>query len=129
MKNIEYLTAFFKKHNIPKCNINVDFFGGNEDEDMCSITFQDMKSPLNLPISLPDIRFDIDTNLPEYSFNEWMEYRQSNNISYIEWFSKGNLSFPKNIDTSSIKEYQKELTEVINNLEKQLDNIWPKNKG
>ena len=78
MTNVEYIFEFANKHNFPKTECEVVFNAVDDgsgrdiyttDDDIKAVRFD--KSLVENEIKIEDIRFDIDTNLPEDVFNSW----------------------------------------------------------
>ena len=94
MTNVEYIFEFANKHGFPKTECEVVFNAVDDgsgrdiyttDDDIKAVRFD--KSLVENEIKIEDIRFDIDTNLPEDVFNSW----QSDNpeISFRGWIAMG----------------------------------------
>jgi hypothetical protein len=94
MTNVEYIFEFANKHNFPKTECEVVFNAVDDgsgrdiyttDYDIKAVRFD--KSLVENEIKMEDIRFDIDTNLPEDVFHSW----QSDNpdVSFKSWIAMG----------------------------------------
>ena len=108
MKNINYLEVFFKKHKLSG-KIKVKYSSPTTiDEYMTDIIFENGDV-----VNINDIIFDIESDLPEDMYHKWMESRKENDMSFAEWIQTDNHYMPDDIDTTSVKEYQQEMTVVV----------------
>jgi len=90
------------------------------DDYMSDIIFED-----GTVININDIIFDIISLLPEDVVEQWLEARKDKpGLSLSEWMKTDIHYCPKNIDTSSVKEYQKELTVLIDNVKQTIENVF-----
>ena len=125
MTNVEYIFEFANKHNFPKTECEVVFNAVDDgsgrdiyttDDDIKAVRFD--KSLVENEIKMEDIRFDIDTNLPEDVFYAW----QSDNpdVSFKGWIAMGryvpivekNAEFFEELD-SVTKEIQMKLETIF----------------
>lgn len=127
MKNLEYIYIFANKHNFPQsdCEVMFKVFNGEEgkvynvyeyDNDITSVKFD--KSIVENEIKIEDIRFDIDSDLPEDVFFMWQE--NNPDISLKGWIALGeyipgiikNTEFLDEIDALT-KEIEMKLSSVF----------------
>ena len=115
MKNIEYLTKFFKKH-ILSGKIKARYIGSitTEDEYLSEIVFED-----GTILKMNDIIFDIDSDLPVGVFEQWIK---SGDINFPEWIQKSN--YIPDINTSSVKQFQTEMVEIVNDMKQQVSSMF-----
>ena len=131
MTNLEYIYIFANKHNFPQSDCEVMFrvFNGEygkvynvyeHDSDITSVKFD--KSIVENEIKIEDIRFDIDSDLPEDVFFMWQE--NNPDISLKGWIALGeyipgiirNTEFLDEIDALT-KEIEMKLSSVFGNIE------------
>ena len=126
MTNVEYIFLFADKHNFPKTECEVVFNAVDDgsgkdiyttDDDIKAVRFD--KSLVENEIKMEDIRFDIDTNLPEDVFYSW----QSDNpdISFKGWIAMGRYVpiVAKNA------EFFEELDSVTKEIQMKLETLFP----
>ena len=126
MTNVEYIFLFADKHNFPKTECEVLFNAVDDgsvkdiyttDDDIKAVRFD--KSLVENEIKMEDIRFDIDTNLPEDVFYSW----QSDNpdISFKGWIAMGRYVpiVAKNA------EFFEELDSVTKEIQMKLETLFP----
>ena len=119
MKNIEYLEHFFRKHNLSG-KIKVKYnYPVEDDEYMTDITFENGDV-----INIHDVIFDIESELPEDLFEKWMEVKKEKDISFSDWMQTDIHYVPKDMDTSSVEEYQKEMTEIMEKIKNGIDTMF-----
>ena len=125
MTNVEYIFEFANKHNFPKseCEVlfnAVDDGSGNDihttDDDIVSVRFD--KSLVKNEIKIDDIRFDIDSDLPNDVFIKWQE--DNPDMSLIMWVSQGKY-FP---DITKNNNYFNELESITKEIEMKLDSLF-----
>ena len=75
-------------------------------------------------INIGDIIFDIDSDFPEDIAHQWMEPKKKNNISFIDWIQENPNYFPKDMDTSSVRSYQIELENIVNDMKTQITKMF-----
>ena len=125
MTNIEYIFEFANKHNFPKSECEVVFNAVDDgsgrdiyttDDDIIAVRFD--KSLVENEIKMEDIRFDIDSLLPEDVFFEWQKDRPD--ISFKGWISMGRYvpSIIKNSD------YLNELDALTKEIEMKLESMF-----
>ena len=126
MTNVEYIFLFADKHNFPKTECEVVFNAVDDgsgrdiyttDDDIVAVRFD--KSLVEHEIKIEDIRFDIDTDLPEDVFYSW----QSDNpdISFKGWIAMGRYVpiVAKNA------EFFEELDSVTKEIQMKLETLFP----
>ncbi len=119
MKNIDYLELFFRKHKLSG-KIKVKFSSPiASDDTMTDITFENGDVA-----NINDIIFDIESQFPEDLFNKWMEVKRQTNISFTDWMKTDIHYIPSDIDTSSVTEFQQEMTEIIDNVKNSINSIF-----
>jgi hypothetical protein len=123
MTNIEYIFEFAERHNFPKTNCEVVFnsIGGNTnlfaaDDDIISVKFD--KSLVENEIKISDIRFDVDSQLPEDVFFAWQ--KDEPNIPFQAWITMGRY-IPANIQN---KEFFDELELLTKDIEMKLESLF-----
>ena len=125
MTNVEYIFLFAEKHNFPKTECEVVFNAVDDgsgrdiyttDDDIIAVRFD--KSLVENEIKMEDIRFDIDSLLPEDVFFEWQKDRPD--ISFKGWISMGRYvpSIIKNSD------YLNELDALTKEIEMKLESMF-----
>ena len=75
-------------------------------------------------ININDIIFDIDSDFPEDVVEQWLESKRQNDISLIDWIQTNVNYFPKDIDTSSVRNYQIELEGIVNEMKKSINKVF-----
>lgn len=126
MTNVEYIFEFANKHNFPKTECEVVFNAVDDgsgrdiyttDDDIKAVRFD--KSLVENEIKMEDIRFDIDTNLPEDVFYAW----QSDNpdVSFKGWIAMGR--YVPIVEKNA--EFFEELDSVTKEIQMKLETIFP----
>ena len=126
MTNVEYIFLFAEKHNFPKTECEVVFNAVDDgsgrdiyttDDDIKAVRFD--KSLVENEIKMEDIRFDIDTNLPEDVFYAW----QSDNpdVSFKGWIAMGR--YVPIVEKNA--EFFEELDSVTKEIQMKLETIFP----
>lgn len=119
MKNIDYLELFFRKHKLSG-KIKVKYSSPVVSDDyMTDITFENGDV-----INIHDIIFDIESEFPEDVVDIWLEEKRKNNISLVDWIQTDTHYIPKNIDKSSVEEFQKEMTVLVDDVKKSINKIF-----
>jgi len=120
MKNIEYLEEFFRKHKLSG-KINVKYTSSMPiDEYMSDIIFENGDV-----ISINDVIFDIDSEFPNDVYEQWIAFKRNNDISLVEWIQTDTHYIPKELlDRSSIEEYQKEMTTIVEDVKESINKIF-----
>ena len=118
MTNIDYLEQFFRKHKLSG-RINLKFSSIVRDEYISDIVFENGDV-----ININDIIFDIESDLPDDLFDKWMNSRKENDISFQEWIQTDIHYVPKELDRSSIEEYQKEMNILVDDVKKAIENVF-----
>ena len=70
-----------------------------------------------------DIIFDIESELPEDMLEMWFDARKENDLSFPEWLQTNINYVPKNMDTSSVDEYRKEMEGLFGQVKTSIDTI------
>ena len=118
MKNIEYLTQFFRKHKLSG-RVKVYYSSPTQiDEFLDNVTLDNGE---NLNIS--DIIFDIESELPEDMLELWLDARKENDLSFPEWLQTNTHYVPKEMDRSSVEEYRKEMEGLFDQVKTSIDTI------
>lgn len=119
MKNIDYLELFFKKHKLSG-KIKVKYSSNEIDDDyMTDITLENGDV-----ININDIIFDIESEFPDDLFNKWIESKRETGISFIDWLRSDNHYIPKDMDTSSVEKFQKEMTGIFDDVKESINKIF-----
>ena len=119
MKNIDYLELFFKKHKLSG-KIKVKYSSNEIDDDyMTDITLENGDV-----ININDIIFDIESEFPDDLFNKWIESKRETGISFIDWLRSDNQYIPKDMDTSSVEKFQKEMTGIFDDVKESINKIF-----
>ena len=125
MTNVEYIFLFAEKHNFPKteCEVVFDAFddgSGNvihtTDSDIIKVKFD--KSLVENEIKIDDIRFDIDSELPEDVFHMWQ--KDNPEMSFKGWIALGRY-IPAFIQNT---EFFNELDVLTKNIEMKLESMF-----
>lgn len=124
MKNIDYLELFFRKHNLSG-KITVNYSSSVVmDEYMTDIIFENGDV-----ININDVIFDIDSEFPPDVFEQWIKVKREEDISFLEWIQTNTHYIPKDIDTSSIEEYQKTLTSLMEEVKQNINKVFQFDDG
>ena len=120
MKNIDYLELFFRKHNLSgKIKVKYSSPVANDDY-MTDIIFENGDV-----ININDVTFDIDSDFPEDVFEQWIEVKREKDISLKDWIQTNTHYMPKELmDRSSVEAYQKELTELVDEVKENINKIF-----
>ena len=128
MTNVEYIFEFANKHGFPKTECEVVFNAIDDgsgrdiyttDDDIVAVRFD--KSLVGGEIKMEDIRFDIDTNLPDDVFYSWQN--DNPEMSFKGWIAMGryvpniiqNADFFDELDAMT-KEIEMKLESVFSNI-------------
>lgn len=118
MGNIEYLELFFRKHGLSG-KLTVHYSSPvRVDEFLDYVTLEDGET-----IYMSDIIFDIESGLPEDMLDMWLEARKENGLSFPEWLQTDTHYVPKNMDKSSVEEYQREMEGLFDQVKNSIDTI------
>ena len=119
MKNMDYLTEFFRKHNLTG-KVRIKYSSSIIlDEYISDIIFENGDV-----VNINDIRFDIDSDFPNDIFDQWIITRRKEDISLLDWLKNNKHYFPKNIDNSSVEEYKKELESVVDDIKENINKLF-----
>lgn len=101
--NFEYIKEFVEKHNYDK-HVHVQCFKTVDLDSVKTVVFNEVDIPSKKPINLDDIKYDIDSDLPEDVFYRWLEYcdkHKDSDVTYIYWMTKMDNHYePMGIDKS-----------------------------
>ena len=126
MTNVEYIFEFANKHNFPKTECEVVFNAVDDgsgrdiyttDDDIKAVRFD--KSLVENEIKIEDIRFDIDTNLPEDVFNSWQN--ENPEMSFRGWIAMGR--YVPIVEKNA--EFFDELDMLTKEIQMKLETIFP----
>lgn len=119
--NWEYLVSFVNKHKFD-AKVEVRCHNGNTVEDIQSVVFNKKDIPSGRRVSINDVKYDVDSDLPSDVFMQWITYlNNGGEFSYIDWMTKmDNQYTPIGIDNSEGEKLGKDIFNVINNLKLKL---------
>ena len=118
MGNLEYLEQFFRKHKLSG-KLTVHYSSPVwVDEFLDYITLENGET-----IDMSDIIFDIESGLPEDMLDMWLDARKENGLSFPEWLQTDTHYVPKNMDRSSVEEYQREMEGLFDQVKNSIDTI------
>ena len=118
MGNLEYLEQFFRKHKLSG-KLTVHYSSPvRVDEFLDYVTLENGET-----IYMSDIIFDIESGLPEDMLDMWLEARKENGLSFPEWLQTDTHYVPKNMDRSSVEEYQREMEGLFDQVKNSIDTI------
>jgi len=119
MSNLEYLEEFFKKHNLSG-KIKVRYSSTIQmDEYMTDIIFENGDV-----ININDIIFDIESELPEDIIWSWLISKKEKDIGLSDWMQTDTHYIPKDMDTSSVKDFQNEMATLVDDVKKSINTIF-----
>lgn len=75
-------------------------------------------------ININDVIFDIDSEFPNDVFNQWIVAKRKTDMSLMDWMLANKYDIFKDIDTSSVQEYQNEMTEIVDNVKKSIGSVF-----
>ena len=114
--NFEYLKEFVKKHNYSE-QIHVQCYKSIGIDSIKTVVFDEKDIPSKRKIRIEDIRYDIDTSLPEDVFYRWLEYLnedENNDVTYIYWMTQMDNHYePMGIDKSSSERVRKKIYDKL----------------
>lgn len=90
-----------------------------EDDYMSDIILAD-----GTTIHISDVIFDIESEFPEEIGRLWMEEKKKNDISFMDWIQTDVDYLSKLIDTSSVEEYQNEMTNIFDEVKDTINKIF-----
>lgn len=124
LSNREYLRQFIKKHHYDT-NIRVQCYKEMTDDRIKTVVFNKKDIPSGKKVSIEDIRYDIDTMLPEDVFYRWLQYCDANpdsDVSYIHWMTKMDNKYqPMDLDVSESYKVRDMIYSKLNELK---NNKW-----
>lgn len=119
LKNTEYIDRFISKHHYDghvhlQCHKTID------EDGIKSVIFSEKDVPGMRKISIDDIKYDIDSDLPEDVFYRYLEYLSGHDeVTYIYWMTEmDNRYFPMGIDTSASESIRREIYESLEDMKK-----------
>ena len=116
---MNYLELFFKKHKLSG-KITVKYSSPLRiDEYMSDIVFENGDT-----ININDIIFDVESDFPDDVLKQWMESKKENDISLMDWIQTNKSYIPRDIDTSSVKEYHRELESIVNEVKQSIEKVF-----
>ena len=112
----EYLKEFVNKHNYSE-QIHVQCYKSIGIDSIKTVVFDEKDIPSKRKIRIEDIRYDIDTSLPEDVFYRWLEYLnedENNDVTYIYWMTQMDNHYePMGIDKSSSERVRKKIYDKL----------------
>lgn len=121
LSNLEYLNEFVDRHKFNK-KVEIRFNGTVDENYIQSVKFnkEDIKSEYR--VSLNDIKYDVDSDLPSDVFLRWIEYLDNGgDKSYIDWMTKmDNQYTPMGIDNSDGEKLREEVENALNTMKRML---------
>jgi hypothetical protein len=126
MTNVEYIFEFANKHGFPKTECEVVFNAVDDgsgrdiyttDDDIVAVRFD--KSLVGGEIKMEDIRFDIDTNLPEDVFNSWQN--DNPEVSFRGWIAMGK--YVPIVEKNAV--FFEELDMLTKEIQMKLETLFP----
>lgn len=116
--NVDYIREFVLKHHY-NTQVHVQCHGGRHDYNIRMVIFDENDVPSKKEVSIDDIKYDIDSSLPEDVFYRWLEYCDENedDVSYVYWMTKmDNKYFPMGVDTSELRHVKEQIYFKIDEL-------------
>lgn len=119
--NLEYLNEFVTKHNF-NSNVQLRFNGAVHEDYIQSVVFNKKDIDSEYRVSLDDVKYDIDSDLPADVFLRWIEYLNAGgDASYIAWMTKmDNHYIPMGVDGSEGEKMRIMVENTIDDLKKML---------
>lgn len=119
MSNIEYIEEFFRKHHLSG-KIKIRYSSSLKTDDYISdIVFENGDE-----ININDIIFDIESDFPEDIIELWLTDKRKSDISLMDWIRQDIKYISKNLDLSSVEDYQREMTDIIEDVKKSINSIF-----
>lgn len=113
---LDYIKLFISKHNFDR-NIHVLCMNGTMSYDIEYVILNEIDIPSKDKISINDIIYDIENDLPKDCFLEWIEYCKNNKqIDLKDWMRNNGVYIPKNIDTSNIEKFKNDINNSVNKI-------------
>ena len=117
--NYDYIKEFIIKHNY-KNKVKVQCFGNVGIDSIKTVIFDKTDIPSERKIDIEDIKYDIESLLPEDVFYRWLEYVENKNnsyVSYIYWMTKMDNKYePMGLDKSESEKLRKLIYNKIDEL-------------
>lgn len=119
MSNIEYIEEFFRKHHLSG-KIKIRYSSSLKTDDYISdIVFENGDE-----ININDIIFDIESDFPEDIIELWLTDKRESDIGLMDWIRQDIKYISKNLDLSSVEDYQREMTDIIEDVKKSINSIF-----
>lgn len=118
--NLDYLKEFVKKHHYDE-KIHVQFNGVANCDNIKTVIFDKKNIPSERKIDIDDIKYDVDSSLPEDVFYRYLEYldKSKSDVSYIYWMTKMDNHYePMGIDNSESEKIRKIIYNKIEEIRK-----------
>ena len=119
--NYEYVTEFIEKHHY-HTKIKVQCLGSVDSESIKTVEFDKRDIPSERKIKIEDIRFDIDSLLPEDVFYRWLEHVDNKNNEYVDymyWLTKTDHRYvPKSLENVSTENIKKLIYDKLEQIKK-----------
>ena len=117
--NLDYIKDFISKHNYNE-QIKVQCFKSVGIDSIKYVIFDKKDIPSGMRVDIEDIKYDIDTSLPEDVFYRWLEYldkNKDNKVSYIYWMTKMDNKYePIGIDKTESENFRKIIYDKLNEI-------------
>ena len=117
--NYDYLKRFVKKHHYDT-KFKVQCFRTVDYDSIKYVIFNENDVPSGRKINMEDIRYDIDSSLPEDVFYRYLEFCEKNpdkNVTYIYWMTKMDNKYePMDIDKSESEKFRKLIYNKVDEL-------------
>ena len=116
--NFEYIQEFCYKHNFDT-NIHIQCHRVASFDNVDTVVFNEKDIPDGTKVSIHDIMFDIDSDVPEDMFIQWLKYcKEVGEIKYMDWiFKKDTHYVPKEFDKFGTTEFVNSIVEMVKDLE------------
>lgn len=119
--NYDYIKEFIVKHNYSN-KVKVQCFKQMEVDNIKHVIFDEIDIPSGRKVNMEDIKYDIDSSLPEDVFYRWLEYVDKINdeaITYIYWMTKmDNRYEPIGIDKSESEKMRHMIYDKLDEMKK-----------
>lgn len=118
LTNKEYIQEFIKKHGYHS-TITVQCYKSLNYDAIKTIVFDERDIPSKMKIDMEDIKYDVDSSLPNDVFYKWLEYRNTNensNVSFIYWMTKMDNKYFPDVDISDSLKMKEDVYKSINSL-------------
>ena len=121
LSNLEYLNEFIDKHNFNKV-VDLRFNGVVHEDYIQSVKFNKNDIKSDYRVSLDDIKYDVDSDLPSDVFLRWIEYMDNGgDRNYIDWMTKmDNQYTPMGVDNSEGEKLKDLIMSTLDEMRKKL---------